>query len=91
MFVRTSFTFALMTTGAFIRNVGKLFSELWLVTDNLLLHESETFEQTVHRQEQNRMHMATSRTTCTAAPEVWHFIVSCPDPTLSRGKGSGDH
>ena len=30
--------------------------------------ESETFEQTVHRQEQNRMHMATSRITCTAAP-----------------------
>ena len=27
---------ALMTTGAFSRNVGKLFSELKLVTDNLL-------------------------------------------------------
>ena len=27
-----------MTTGAFSRNVGKLFSELKLVTDNLLLH-----------------------------------------------------
>ena len=31
-------TFALMTTGAFSRNVGKLFSELKLVTDNLLLY-----------------------------------------------------
>ena len=30
------FTFARMTTGAFSRNVGKLFSELKLVTDNLL-------------------------------------------------------
>ena len=30
------FTFALMTTGAFSRNIGKLFSELKLVTDNLL-------------------------------------------------------
>ena len=29
-------TFALMTTGPFSRNVGKLFSELKLVTDNLL-------------------------------------------------------
>ena len=29
------FTFALMTTGAFSQNVGKLFSELKLVTDNL--------------------------------------------------------
>ena len=38
MFVRTSFTFTLMMTGAFSRNVGKLFSELKLVTDNLLLH-----------------------------------------------------
>ena len=28
VFVCTSFTFALMTTGAFSRNVGKLFSEL---------------------------------------------------------------
>ena len=36
MFFRTSFTFALMMTGAFSRNVGKLFSELKLVTDNLL-------------------------------------------------------
>ena len=27
---------ALMTTGAFSRNIGKLFSELKLVTDNLL-------------------------------------------------------
>ena len=36
MLFRTSFTFALMTTGAFSRNVGKkLFSELKLVTDNL--------------------------------------------------------
>ena len=31
------FTFALMTTGAFSQNVGKLFSELRLVPDNLLL------------------------------------------------------
>ena len=22
---------------------------------------------------------------------VWAYVVSCPDPTLSRGKGSGDH
>ena len=29
------FTFALMTTGAFSRNIGKSFSELQLVTDNL--------------------------------------------------------
>ena len=29
------FTFSLMTTGAFSRNVSKLFSELKLVTDNL--------------------------------------------------------
>ena len=35
--VRTSFTFALMTE-AFSRNVGKLFSDLKLVTDNLSLH-----------------------------------------------------
>ena len=31
----TSFTFALMTAGAFIRNVSKLFSELKLLTDTL--------------------------------------------------------
>ena len=31
------FTFALMMTGAFSQNVGKLFSELKLVTDNLHL------------------------------------------------------
>jgi len=37
-FVRTSFTFDQMTTEAFSRNVGKLFSELQLVTDNLPLH-----------------------------------------------------
>ena len=36
------FTFALMTTGAFSQNVGKLFSELKLVTNNLLFtHTSE--------------------------------------------------
>ena len=29
-------TFALMATGAFSRNIGKLISELKLVTDNLL-------------------------------------------------------
>ena len=29
--------FALMTTGAFSRNIGKLFPELKLVTDNLPL------------------------------------------------------
>ena len=32
---------------------------------------SETFEQTVHRQEQNRMCMASMRES--AAPRVWHF------------------
>ena len=32
-------TFALMTTGAFSQNVGKLFSELKLVTDNFLFIE----------------------------------------------------
>ena len=42
------------------------------------LHEarervSETREQTVHRPEQNRMCMATSTITCTAAPRVCHF------------------
>ena len=36
--LRTSLTLALMTTGAFNRNVGKLFSELKLVTDNLSLY-----------------------------------------------------
>ena len=35
-FIDASFTFALMTTGAFSRNIDKLFSELKLVTDNLL-------------------------------------------------------
>ena len=30
------FTFAVMTTGAFSQNIGKLFSKLKLVTDNLL-------------------------------------------------------
>ena len=37
MFAHTSFTFALMTTGAFSGNICKLFSELKLVTDNLSL------------------------------------------------------
>ena len=37
-FIIVSFTFALMTTGAFSRNIGKLFSELKLVTDNLSLY-----------------------------------------------------
>jgi len=32
-------TFAPMTTGAFSRNIGKLFSELKLVTDNLLSND----------------------------------------------------
>ena len=32
-------TFAPMTTGAFSQNVGKLFSELKLVTDNLLSND----------------------------------------------------
>ena len=36
-FVHTLFTFALMMTGAFSQNVGKLFSELKLVTDNFSL------------------------------------------------------
>ena len=35
------------------------------------MRESETFEQTVHRQEQNRMLMASMR--ASAAPRVWHF------------------
>ena len=35
------------------------------------MRESETFEQTVHRQEQNRMRMASMRES--AAPRVWHF------------------
>ena len=35
------------------------------------MRESETFEQTVHRQEQNRMCMASMRES--AAPRVWHF------------------
>ena len=35
------------------------------------MRESETFEQTVHRQEQNKMRMASMRE-C-AAPRVWHF------------------
>ena len=45
MFVRTSFTFARMTTGAFSRNIGKLFSELKLVTDNLSLYLYTTLFQ----------------------------------------------
>ena len=36
--VCNSFTFSLMTTGAFSRNAGKLFSKLKLVTDNLSLY-----------------------------------------------------
>ena len=32
----------LMTTGAFEQNVGKLFSELKLVTDNLLFMQQPT-------------------------------------------------
>ena len=35
------------------------------------MRESETFEQTVHRQEQNRMRMASMRES--AVPRVWHF------------------
>ena len=35
------------------------------------MRKSETFEQTVHRQEQNRMRMASMRES--AAPRVWHF------------------
>ena len=38
MFVHTSLTFTLMATGAFSRNICKLFSELKLVTDNLSLY-----------------------------------------------------
>ena len=41
------FTFALMTTGAFSRNVGKLFSELKLVTNSLL---SNCFDVKIHEQ-----------------------------------------
>ena len=40
--VRTSTTFAFMMTGAFSQNVGKLFSELKLVTDNLLSMQQPT-------------------------------------------------
>ena len=39
------FTFALMVTGAFSRNVGKLFSELKLVTDNLFFIYAEATER----------------------------------------------
>ena len=38
---RLSVTKALMTTGTFSQNVGKLFSELKLVTDNLLFIYAE--------------------------------------------------
>jgi len=38
MFVRTSFTFTLMTTGAFSRNFSKLFSDLKFVTDDISLY-----------------------------------------------------
>ena len=38
MLVHTSFTFTLMTIVAFSRNIGKLFSELKLVIDNLCLY-----------------------------------------------------
>ena len=44
------------------------------------MRESETFEQTVHRQEQNRMRMASMRES--AAPRVWHlvpFIHTCTE------------
>ena len=36
------FTFTLMTTGAFSGNVGKLFSKLKLVTNNLLIYAEGT-------------------------------------------------
>ena len=39
------FTFALMRTGAFSKNIGKLFSELKLVTDNLLCIYAEGTEK----------------------------------------------
>ena len=38
--IRATFTFTLMTTGAF--NVGKLFSELKLVTDNFSIYAAST-------------------------------------------------
>ena len=38
------FTFAQMRTVAFSQNVSKLFSELKLVTDNLLLHQFYVYE-----------------------------------------------
>ena len=40
--IRASFIYAgsLMTTGTFSRNIGKLFSELKLVTDNFLFTSS---------------------------------------------------
>ena len=48
--------------------------------DKVCERASETREQTVHRQEQNRMHMASMRES--AAPRVWHFsafhLFCCP-------------
>ena len=35
-----------MTTGAFSRNVGKLFSKLKLVTDNLFIYAEANWEAT---------------------------------------------
>ena len=50
--------FALMTTGAFSQNVGKLFTEIKLVTENLLLHLCRS---------QLRSHWKT--TICTVRPD----------------------
>ena len=41
MFRLNAPVFALMTTEAFSQNVGKLFSELKLVTDNLSIHAKD--------------------------------------------------
>ena len=46
MFIRTSFTFTLMTTETFGRNIGKLFSKLKLVTGNLFNY-AETNEESL--------------------------------------------
>ena len=39
--IRVKVSFTLMTTGAFSQNVGKLFSKLKLITDNLLFIYAE--------------------------------------------------
>ena len=54
--------------------------------------ESETFEQTVHRKEQNRMCMAISTITCTAVPRVWHFSAfHLPVIVIVHGMWTGEY